>query len=170
MKTETLWAPDRLGYLRNLKRTRKAGKSLACFLCEARKSRRDRETFVVERRRHAFCILNKYPYNIGHLMIVPNRHTADYGSLPTAALDEMTRMTRDYLKALGKFLDPDGYNLGTNLGAAGGAGLETHLHQHLVPRWKADTNFVTVLGGARVISMSLADLWAGLRSARGLAR
>ena len=168
MKTETLWAPGRLGYLRSLKRVRKAGKALDCFLCAARKDRRDRETFVVERGRHCFCILNLYPYNIGHLMIVPNRHTADYAGLSPAVLAEMSGMTRDYLKALGRLLDPDGYNLGTNLGAAGGAGLETHVHQHIVPRWKSDTNFVTVLGGTRVVSMTLADLRAGLRKARGL--
>ena len=165
-----LWAPDRLGYLRNLKRARKAGKVPACFLCAGLKDRREREALVVERRRHAFCILNKYPYNIGHLMIVPKRHTADYAGLSPAALGEMASMTRDYLKALGKMLDPDGFNLGTNLGAAGGAGLETHLHQHIVPRWKSDTNFVTVLGGTRVVSMSLDDLWVGLRKARGLPR
>lgn len=169
LKTDTLWAPHRLGYLRGLKRARKTGRALSCFLCRALRSRRDRALHVVERGRHAFCILNKYPYNIGHLMIVPNRHTADYTGLSAAELAGMGRMTQAYLRKLSRRLDPDGFNLGVNLGSAAGAGLETHLHLHLVPRWRADTNFVTILGGARVISMTLDDLYEVLvrRAGRG---
>ncbi len=159
MKTDTLWAPHRLDYLRGLKRVRKTGRAIPCFLCHARRSRRDRALHVVERGRHAFCILNKYPYNVGHLMIVPNRHTADYSGLSAAEMADMGRMAQAYLRKLARLFDPDGFNLGLNLGSAAGAGLETHLHLHLVPRWRADTNFVTILGGTRVISMSLEDLY-----------
>ena len=165
MKTDTLWAPHRLGYLRGLKRNRKAGRTPPCFLCAALRDRR-RDALLLERGRHAFCVLNKFPYNIGHLMVVPNRHTADYATLTPPELTEMGRLTQAYLKVLRKLFQPDGFNLGVNLGSAAGAGLETHLHLHLVPRWTADTNFVTVLGGARVISMTLLDLKERLQAMR----
>lgn len=168
MKTHTLWAPNRLGYLQGLKRSRRAGRDLPCFLCAAVRARRDDGLLVVERGRHALCVLNKYPYNIGHLMIVPKRHTRDFAGLKEPESREMDRMLRTYVKALKTLLDPDGFNIGINLGAAAGAGLATHLHWHVVPRWASDTNFATVVGGTRVISMTLADLLAGLRRVRGL--
>jgi ATP adenylyltransferase len=170
MTTDVLWTPHRLGYLRGLKRARKTGHAMPCFLCQALRSRRDRESHLVERGRHAFCILNKYPYNIGHIMIVPNRHTADYPGLTAAELSEMGRMTQAYLRMLSRRFDPDGFNLGVNLGSAAGAGLETHLHLHIVPRWRSDTNFFNILGGARVISMTLDDLYDALARRPGRAR
>ena len=164
-----LWAPWRLSYLKQLKRARgRAAARPACFLCAGLKGRDDRGSLVVERGRLAFCILNRYPYNNGHLMIVPNRHTADFTGLGKAETAEISALTQAYVKALKRTLNPDGFNIGTNLGRAGGAGLETHLHVHIVPRWSGDTNFITTLGDTRVVSQSMAALYAVLRKARGL--
>ena len=166
--TGVLWAPWRMGYLKGLKRARRTGRRPACFLCAALKGRDARAAHLVERGRKASCILNKYPYNTGHLMVIPNRHTADFAALRPSELAAMTAMAQAYLKVLGGLFSPDGWNLGMNLGRAGGAGLETHLHLHLIPRWSGDTNSFTTVSGARVVSMGLDDLWGLLRRARGL--
>ncbi len=166
--TGVLWAPWRMGYLRGLKRSRAAGRRPTCFLCAALRGRDDRAVHLVERGRQVSCILNKYPYNNGHLMIIPNRHTAEFGGLRPSELAAMTAMAQAYVKALGRVLSPDGWNLGMNLGRAGGAGLETHLHLHIVPRWGSDTNSFTTVSGTRVISQDLDQLWLLLRKARRL--
>ena len=164
-----LWAPWRLGYLKGLKRARRGDRPSPCFLCAALKGRDDRASLLVERGRSVSVILNKYPYNNGHLMIIPNRHTADFGALRPGELAGLVILAQEYVKVLGKVMSPDGWNLGMNLGRAGGAGLETHLHLHLVPRWGSDTNSFTTVSGTRVISQDLDSLWVLLRKARGLA-
>lgn len=168
---DLLWAPWRMGYLKGLKKARQSGKPLPCFLCAAigGKGRGKEDSLVVERSGRAFCILNKYPYHNGHLMIVPNRHTADFISLAPEELAAMDELTQAYVRVLGKIFKPEGFNIGINLGRAAGAGLETHLHLHIVPRWMADTNFLNVLGKTRVVSLALQDLRRRLRRARGLA-
>ena len=163
-----LWAPWRMGYLKSLKRARRGDRPSPCFLCAALQGRNDRATYLVERGRVVSCILNKYPYNNGHLMVIPNRHTADFSGLSPLELVAMSSLAQEYVKVLGKVMSPDGWNLGMNLGRAGGAGLETHLHLHIVPRWGSDTNSFTTVSGTRVISQDLDRLWVLLRKARGL--
>ena len=166
--TGVLWAPWRMGYLRGLKRARSARRRPPCFLCAALHGHDDRSAHLVERGRLASCILNKYPYNNGHLMVIPNRHTANFAGLKAVELAAMTALAQAYIKALSKVISPDGWNLGINLGQAGGAGLQTHLHLHVVPRWRGDTNSFTTVSGTRVISQDLNQLWLLLRKARGL--
>ena len=161
-----LWAPWRMGYLKGLKRARRGDRPTPCFLCAALKGHDDRGSHLVERGRLVSCILNKYPYNNGHLMIIPNRHTADFSGLRRPELVAMTSLAQAYVRVLRRLMSPDGWNLGMNLGRAGGAGLETHLHLHLVPRWGSDTNSFTTVSGTRVISQDLDGLWTALRRAR----
>ncbi len=163
-----LWAPWRMGYLKGLKKARRAGRPAACFLCAALKGRDDRASYLVERGRSVSVILNKYPYNNGHVMVIPNRHTSDFSSLSGPERVALMSLTQEYVKVLGKLLSPDGWNLGMNLGRAGGAGLETHLHLHIVPRWGSDTNSLSTISGTRVISQDLDGLWLLLRKARGI--
>lgn len=167
-RPHALWAPWRLGYVRGLVKSHEKG-GPACFLCAAVKGppRRDRAALVVERRRLAFCVLNKFPYHNGHLMFVPNRHVADFVELSRSELAQLMGLAVDYVKALKKTLNPHGFNLGINVGRAAGAGLDTHLHFHLVPRWHADTNFMPMLADTRIISQSLQDLYVRLKAARG---
>ena len=168
-RPNALWAPWRLGYIRGLVKAHAKG-GPACFLCAALKARDDRASLVLERGKAAFCILNKYPYHNGHLMVVPKRHTGDFADLTRSELVEIMEMTQDYLKALKRTLRPHGFNVGINVGRSAGAGLDTHLHFHVVPRWHADTNFMPMLAGTKIISQSLSDLYGRLKAARKTAR
>jgi ATP adenylyltransferase len=148
-KERPLWAPWRIDYIRSEKENR-------CFLCNKKESNNDQDEFlVVLRGETMFTILNRYPYNSGHLMIVPYRHLNDISLLTKEErleLMDMTILMKDILKEL---MNPDGFNLGFNLGLSAGAGVEDHIHFHIVPRWTGDTNFMPVLGGTRVIPETL---------------
>ena len=106
--------------------------------------------------------MNKYPYNSGHLMVVPFLHTDKLEDLDTDTIEDIFNMTKISLNALKEVLRPNGFNIGYNLGRSAGAGLETHLHQHIVPRWNGDTNFMPVVFGVKVLSQSLEDLYSRL--------
>ncbi len=106
---------------------------------------------------HVYAVLNLYPYNPGHLMVVPYRHIPDYTDLEESELAEFTAFTRRAMRVLRVVSNPPGFNVGINAGEAGGAGIAGHLHQHVVPRWGGDANFMTVLGGTRVLPALLAD-------------
>ena len=108
------------------------------------------------------CLMNMYPYSNGHLLVAPLEHLADLEDLAEDQLTEHVRMLQRARQNLGEAMDPDGFNIGLNLGRAGGAGVPGHLHWHIVPRWQADTNFMTVTAGTRVIPQSLEKLWARL--------
>lgn len=139
-----LWAPWRLAYV--------AGpKDQGCFLCEALASENDRGTLVVHRAELGFLILNRYPYNRGHLMAVPNRHVARLDALTKDEADTLIQLTTLAVRALEQMAGPQGFNIGMNLGRAAGAGIEDHLHMHVVPRWISDTNFMPVLGDTKVL-------------------
>jgi ATP adenylyltransferase len=126
-------------------------------LCQAAVA--DGGTYVVERGEHAVTILNLYPYNNGHLLVAPRSHVARLDQLPLAAEIELARTITRMVAAVGNVLRPDGFNIGLNLGEAAGAGVPDHLHWHIVPRWKADTNFMPVIGGTNVIPQSLDAFW-----------
>lgn len=139
--------------------------SAPCFLCAALRSKRDDVHHIVERGRSCFAILNKFPYANGHLMIAPNAHRGSLGELTEAETLEMMELTRRMQGALDRAYAPHGYNLGMNLGRVAGAGLLGHVHQHLVPRWNGDTNFMTTVAEARVLPEDLRTSWQRLRAA-----
>ena len=136
----------------------------ACFLCKAGEgpADADRERHVARRGELCFCVLNRYPYTNGHLLIAPYRHEAALEGLTPEEQAELMRMTAEAKKALDAVCSPHGYNIGINLGREAGAGLEEHLHLHIVPRWSGDTNFVTTVGSTRVIPQALDEMWRQL--------
>jgi len=125
----------------------------------------DVTNLVLVRERTCFALLNSYPYNGGHLMIVPYKQTADFNDLTEMELRDLMLLTRRCVGALTRVMKPDGFNIGVNLGRAAGAGVLEHLHVHVVPRWNGDTNFMPVLANTSVIPEALADVAARLRAA-----
>ena len=156
-----LWAPWRSGYL-SQRGTRR------CIFCVAKRSRTDRQHHVVARGRLVFAILNRYPYNNGHLMMAPYRHVGTLTALKTAEWSELLRLLQRLSSRVSRLLQPHGFNIGINQGRDAGAGIPGHLHVHLVPRWKGDTNFMPVLADTKVVSQSLDELYTLLaRPQRG---
>lgn len=153
-----LWAPWRLSFLLGPK-----GKG--CIFCQLPKAKKDRENFILYRGRYHYVILNKFPYNNGHLMVVPFRHVKDLHRLNRAENAEMMELCGAAAKALENTMAPQGHNLGMNLGAAGGAGIRNHLHMHVVPRWTGDTNYMPVLGETKVLVEHLTDTYDRLAPA-----
>ena len=128
---------------------------MGCVFCEKIAEQRDAENFILKRGAHCFVIMNIYPYSNGHLMVVPYEHTPSLETLCESALSEMMALTNLCTRTLAHAMRPTGFNIGMNLGAAAGAGVADHVHQHIVPRWVGDTNFMSVIGDARVIPQSL---------------
>jgi ATP adenylyltransferase len=129
------------------------GENSGCVFCDrARLSPdHDRASLILLRGDHNFIILNLYPYNSAHLMVVPYLHTADFASLDAETLDEMMLLVQRMVRVIGKEYKPQGYNLGMNLGNVAGAGVADHVHMHLVPRWAGDTNFMPIVGSTKVM-------------------
>jgi len=140
---ERLWSPWRLAYVTG------TNHQDTCVFCGAHL--RQEEELIVDRGRHAFVILNLYPYNSGHLMVVPYRHVASLAALRPDELAEMMLLTQRSEIALSEVYQPQGINVGMNLGRPAGAGIADHVHLHLVPRWTGDTNFMSVVGNVRVL-------------------
>ena len=134
-----------------------------CVFCNARDHRDDRKDLVLERGEHAFLILNAYPYASGHLMAVVNRHLGALTAAEPAELTDMMRLVQRAIGALSAEYCPDGFNVGMNQGRAAGAGIEDHLHIHVVPRWNGDANFVSVIGDTRVLPETLETTWERLK-------
>lgn len=131
----------------------KEEKPAGCVLCHALNANPsdDREHLVLKRGSHALIVMNLYPYNNGHLMVVPHSHAGTLETLSDEALSEMMQLIKEAIAALGVAFGPEGFNVGLNLGKVAGAGIEAHIHFHVVPRWGGDTNFMTVTSGTRVI-------------------
>jgi ATP adenylyltransferase len=125
----------------------------------------DKANYVVARDRTCYALLNKYPYNGGHLMIVPYKQTPDFNGLSEQEMADLMKLTRRCQNALTKVMKPDGFNIGINLGKCAGAGVAGHLHIHIVPRWNGDTNFMPVLASTTVLPQALSELAAQLRAA-----
>jgi len=141
-----------------------AAKSPAgCVLCTARDGHDDRSTYLLQRSEHAYLVLNAYPYASGHLMAVVNRHLGKLGDAQAAELTDMMRLVQRAVEALTVEYRAEGFNVGMNQGRAAGAGIEDHLHIHVVPRWNGDSNFVSVLGDTRVLPETLDTTWERLR-------
>ncbi|MBN1865312.1 MAG: HIT domain-containing protein [Victivallales bacterium] len=153
-----LWAPWRVEFIRS-------PKPGECFLCIPPEAEEDydKEHLIVRRGRHCFVILNKYPYNSGHLLIAPFKHVGDISLLDKEELAELMGLCVESKEALAKAMAPEGFNVGLNLGKAAGAGVEQHLHMHVVPRWTGDTNFMPVISNTRVVPEALEDTAAMLR-------
>ena len=156
MSKAILWAPWRMEYI-------KSAKEPGCIFCDKPRQRNDRENLIVHRGAHCFVIMNKYPYNNGHLMVVPYRHQGNIESLNAAEKEEMMVLLQASVSALKKVMSPHGFNVGMNVGKIAGAGIEDHLHFHLVPRWDADTNFMPVTGHTKVVSEGLWETWEKLK-------
>ncbi len=154
---DKLWAPWRVKYVTEL-----IGKTKGCVFCRMLKEKNDKKNLILLRSALSFTVLNLYPYNNGHLLILPKRHVDDLSKLSkeeTADLFELLNYSRGLLD---KIMKPAGYNVGMNLGRAAGAGFPGHLHIHVVPRWKYDVNFMPVLAQTKVISASLKALYEKL--------
>jgi ATP adenylyltransferase len=156
---QRLWSPWRLSYVSS-----KPG-SEGCIFCDAADPAAEpgSQSLVLVRGRLSYVVLNLYPYNNGHLMVVPNRHVASLAATSEAELDEIMRFVRDGEVALGEAYQPQGINIGINLGQSAGAGIADHLHVHLVPRWTGDTNFMSVIGETRVLPEALDNTVRRLR-------
>ncbi len=159
-KKQRLFSPWRLEYL-------ESEKPEGCFLCKAIASDRDAENLVVRRDNSVCVVLNRYPYNNGHVMIVPVRHVSGFSELERSELNELIYWVSESEKIIKKMYRADGLNIGVNLGSAAGAGLKDHLHIHLLPRWNGDTNFMLTCADVRVIPEELATTWRRLHSEFG---
>lgn len=155
---ERLWAPWRLQYVEK-------EKPAGCIFCDKPRSGDDRAAHIVHRGALAYVMLNAYPYNNGHIMVAPFAHLSELEELPPETLHEMMDLAQQSTRALKLVFNPDGLNLGFNLGAAAGAGIKDHLHLHLVPRWSGDTNFMPVLADVRVIPQALDQAYEQLMEA-----
>jgi ATP adenylyltransferase len=158
---EILWAPWRIEYIENADRL-SGGNPPGCIFCVKPRETEDRANLIVRRGRTAFVIMNRYPYNNGHLMVVPGRHTADLSALGTEEKIELFDLLTASQRVLSEVMKPQGFNIGMNLGRPAGAGIEDHLHFHIVPRWNGDTNFMPVLGHVKVVSEGLEQTWCKL--------
>jgi len=139
-------------------------KQKGCIFCTKPKERKDRKNLILFRSRYAFVVMNKFPYNNGHLMIVPKRHSSDLNQLRHEELQDLFFLLKVSTQVLKKTLKPHGFNIGINIGAVGGAG-EKHIHFHIVPRWAGDTNFMPVLGETKIIPEYLENTYHKLHSA-----
>ncbi len=151
-----MWAPWRIGYVTG-------DRSSGCVFCRKIESNEDDANFVLYRGEHNAIVLNTYPYNSGHLMVVPHAHVGELADLSLEAYAELWELTGLAARALQQALHPQGLNIGMNLGEAAGAGISDHLHMHIVPRWHGDTNYMTAVAETRVAPQSLEDSYRQLR-------
>ncbi len=149
---EQLWAPWRIRYILG---ERESG----CFFCRKSQESDDAKNHVVIRARTCFALLNTYPYNAGHLMVAPYKHTGDLDDLVESELAELMSLTRRCKQLLSRAIKPNGFNIGINIGRTAGAGVLDHVHMHIVPRWDGDTNFMPVLADTHVVPQALDELY-----------
>ncbi len=151
---KVLWAPWRMSYILS-------DKDQGCIFCEYPKqdSKKDRENLILFRSSYSFVIMNRYPYNNGHLMIAPYLHTSSLDGLSDDVILDFMKVTQRAINVLKKVMMPEGFNIGINIGRIAGAGMESHVHLHMVPRWAGDTSFMTVLDEVRVIPEHIMDTY-----------
>lgn len=154
--TKHIYAPWRAEYILG-------PKEKECIFCRMVGEEKDRENFIVHRAEHCFVVMNRYPYTTGHLMIVPYRHQSNLEALTAAELAEMMSLAQQVVAGQKRESSPQGFNVGFNLGRPAGAGIEEHLHLHVVPRWEGDSSFVSVIDDTRVLSLPLADVYETLK-------
>ncbi len=149
-----LWSPWRQEYIQS-------EKTGGCFLCE-KQNEDDGEALILVRSERCYVLLNAYPYNPGHVIVAPYRHEGELEKLDDDELADSSRLQQRTIEALKEAMNPDGFNLGVNLGRVAGAGVPDHLHWHVVPRWNGDTNFMPVLGKTKVLSELLEQTYEKL--------
>lgn len=154
---ERLWSPWRSEYVTSFE------DDDGCFLCSHLESSNDEANLVLWRGDKMFVVLNRYPYNPGHLMVAPKRHVGELDDMDPTELHELIEVTQRSISILRQAMNPQGFNAGMNLGEAGGAGVPGHVHQHVVPRWKGDTNFMPSVAETKVLPELLTDTYAKLR-------
>lgn len=155
---DLLWAPWRMSYIANVDK-----KDSGCVFCTKPSENDDKKNLILYRGKTCFVIMNLFPYNNGHLMVIPYMHTSDMLALDTETSSELWSLLCKCKDALSKAFRPDGFNIGMNLGRPAGAGIDQHIHMHIVPRWNGDTNFFPVLGETKVISQSLPETYDALK-------
>jgi ATP adenylyltransferase len=153
-----LFTPWRYAYVTS------AHKASGCLFCRLAEAGNDEKALIVHRDKHCFVVLNAYPYTSGHVMVVPYQHTDQLQQLPAPAAHELMDMTQKLEGVLRELYHPDGLNLGMNLGKAAGAGVEGHIHMHILPRWVADANFMSVIGEARIVPEDLATTYKRIKA------
>ena len=153
---ERLWTPHRIAYIKGENRPPHTQAGDDCPFCRV-PGLPDDEALIVYRGELCFVVLNLYPYNPGHMLICPYRHIADYTELTDPEVTEFSRLTQQAMTAMRSVAGPQGFNIGMNQGSIGGAGIAGHLHQHVVPRWGGDTNFLTVVGGTKTMPTLLEE-------------
>ncbi len=155
---ENIWAPWRLEYIEAVDHDQ------GCFFCRYIESKKnDKKNFVLFRSKHTFCLMNLFPYSNGHLMVAPYKHTGTFDALKENELADILISTRVAKQILKKSLKADGFNIGMNIGRVAGAGVEHHLHLHIVPRWHGDTNFMPVIGQTKVIPEAIQKTYQKLK-------
>jgi ATP adenylyltransferase len=167
LSSEHLWAPWRLGYVKGTNPSVRAaedaawlaGADPACFLCRGVAENRDRDNLIVHRGEEVVTVLNRYPYNNGHLLVAPRRHKGTLSELGDAENLEIQKTIGRFVELLAQRMNAEAFNIGLNLGRVAGAGLPGHLHWHVVPRWHGDTNYMPVIAGVKVLPQSLDSLW-----------
>ena len=158
MERNNLWAPWRIKYIQGL------SESNDCFICHNLENPQDDDkNMVLWRSKCCIVVLNRFPYNNGHLLIAPARHISELDAASDEELLELVKLTRESQKVLSLAIKPHGFNVGMNFGRCSGAGLPEHLHIHIVPRWDGDTNFMNVCSDTNVISQSLTELFEQLK-------
>ncbi len=157
---QRLFSPWRKPYIQ-----RDKSKETGCVFCRALKEEDGPGNLIVRRGKTTFVILNRFPYTSGHMMILPFEHVARLDDLDAATRSEMMELQNQAVIVLGQVYKPEGFNLGANLGAAAGAGIEEHLHLHVVPRWVGDTNFTATVGELRVLPETLEETWQRVHAA-----
>ncbi len=159
---QRIWAPWRMQYILQ------DHKNEGCILCDKPAGKDDTKNYILHRGKHNFVILNAYPYTPGHLMIAPYRHVGNVTEADAKELKELFELIQLCVKLLTQTIKPDGFNIGMNLGKVAGAGLEGHIHMHIVPRWNGDHNYMSVVADTRVLSEGLAETYRKLKE--GLSR
>ncbi|MGM0441007.1 MAG: HIT family protein [Elusimicrobiota bacterium] len=155
-KDNILWAPWRYKYIND-------SEDMDCIFCHKPKKDNDEKELIIYRGDKVFALLNKYPYNNGHIMVAPYKHTGNLEELTKKEYGEMTEVVKMYVGKIKETMNPHGFNVGMNIGKVAGAGFDQHLHMHIVPRWEGDTNFMPVVGEERVISESLNSVYNKLK-------
>ncbi len=154
-----IWSPWRMAYIQG------KNKEAGCVFCAEAAKPDDLENLIVKRSQHAYIILNRYPYTSGHLLVVPYDHQPTLSDLDAETRAELMELVNEGILVLETIYQPQGYNVGVNIGVAAGAGITGHIHVHIVPRWGGDTNFMSSLGNTRVLPESLEDTYYKLREA-----
>jgi ATP adenylyltransferase len=161
---ETMWAPWRGDYINGTVDQEKP-KPEGCVFCEALTTKNDNDRYIIHRGKNAFVILNLYPYNNGHMLVIPNQHISNTEMMDSDTRYEVMDLLIKAESVLNRVYKPHGINIGANIGAAAGAGIAQHMHFHILPRWNADVNFMTAVANTRVVPESLEISWQKIRKA-----